>query len=74
MVGDMRDEPALDSVRHPAVQAFLEWARAAIKRDPSFRSQVDAALADLTISPRLRHQLDEELDRIASRTTSPARS
>ena len=55
----------VESVRHPAIQTFLEWARAAIGRDPSFRVKVDAALADLTISPTLRHHLEEELDLIA---------
>ena len=68
-----QDDTALDSVRHPAIQAFLEWAREAIGRDPSFRAQVDTALADLTIAPKLRHQLDDELDQIA-RESAAARS
>lgn len=63
----------VESLRHPAIQTFLEWAREAIGRDPSFRAQVDAALAELTISPGLRHQLTEELDRIA-RPRAGARS
>ena len=54
----------VESVRHPAIQTFLEWAREAIGRDPSFRAKVDAALAELTISPTLRHHLTDELDRI----------
>ncbi len=58
----------VESVQHPAIQTFLEWAREAIGRDPSFRTQVDTALAGLTISPKLKHQLEEELDQIA-RTT-----
>ena len=65
MVGDMNQDTPLESVRHPAIQTFLEWAREAIGRDPSFRSKVEDALADLAISPTLRHQLDDELDRIA---------
>jgi hypothetical protein len=55
----------VESVRNPAIQTFLEWAREAIGRDPAFRGQVDAALAELTISPTLRHHLTDELDRIA---------
>jgi hypothetical protein len=55
----------VESVRHPAIQTFLEWAREAIGRDPSFRPKVDAALADLTISPKLKHFIEEELDRIS---------
>jgi hypothetical protein len=55
----------VESVRNPAIQTFLEWAREAIGRDPAFRVQVDAALAELTISPTLRHHLTDELDRIA---------
>ena len=63
----------VESVRHPAIQTFLEWAREAIARDPSFRVKVDAALAELTISPKLRHHLEEELDLIA-RSAAGARS
>jgi len=55
----------VESVRHPAIQTFLEWAREAISRDPSFRVKVDVALAELTISPALRHHLEAELDLIA---------
>lgn len=55
----------VESVRHPAIQSFLEWAREAIGRDPSFRVKVDAALSELTISPALRHHLEDELDQIA---------
>jgi hypothetical protein len=54
----------VETVRHPAIQTFLEWAREAIGRDPSFRVKVDAALAELTISPALRHHLEAELDLI----------
>ena len=39
----------VESVRHPAIQTFLEWAREAIGRDPSFRVKVDAALAELAL-------------------------
>jgi hypothetical protein len=63
----------VESVQHPAIQTFLEWAREAITRDPSFRVKVDAALAELTISPKLRHHIEEELDLI-TRGTAPARS
>jgi hypothetical protein len=59
-----REESMAESVRHPAIETFLEWAREAIGRDPSFRAKVDAALADLTLSPALRHHLTDELDRI----------
>ena len=52
----------VETVRHPAIQTFLEWAREAIGRDPSFRVKVDAALAELTISPALRYHLEAELD------------
>jgi hypothetical protein len=68
----MEQDSPLESVRHPAIQTFLEWAREAIERDPSFRSQVEEALSGLTISPKLRHELDEELDRIARE--APVRS
>jgi hypothetical protein len=60
----LKEESMVESVRHPAIQTFLEWAREAIGRDPSFRVKVDAALAELTISPTLRHHLTDELDRI----------
>jgi hypothetical protein len=63
----------VESVRHPAIQTFLEWAREAIGRDPAFRVKVDAALAELTISPKLKHSIEEELDRIA-RPTDGVRS
>ena len=63
----------VESVRHPAIQTFLEWAREAIGRDPSFRVKVDAALAELTISPTLRRHLEAELDLI-SRPGAGARS
>ena len=55
----------VESVRHPAIQTFLEWAREVIGRDPSFRVKVDAALSELTISPTLRRHLESELDLIA---------
>jgi hypothetical protein len=55
----------VESVRHPAIQTFLEWAREAIERDPAFRVKVDAALADLTLSPTLRRHLESELDLMA---------
>ena len=55
----------VESVRNPAILSFLEWAREAIGRDPSFRPKVDAALAGLTISPQLRRHIEHELDRIA---------
>ena len=55
----------VESIRNPAIQAFLEWARDAIGRDPSFRPKVDAALAELTISPKLKHHIEDELDRIS---------
>ena len=61
----------VESVRHPAIETFLEWAREAIGRDPSFRAQVDAALAGLTISPLVRRHIEAELDLIARQ---PARS
>ena len=54
----------MESIRHPAIQAFLEWARDAVGRDPSFRPQVEAALAELTISPKLKHHIEDELDRV----------
>lgn len=63
----------VESVRHPAILTFLEWAREAIGRDPAFRAKVDAALAELTISPTLRHHIDDELDRMA-RAAEDARS
>jgi hypothetical protein len=63
----------VESVQHPAIQTFLEWAREAVGRDPSFRSKVDAALAELTISPKLRHHIEEELDLI-TRGNPAARS
>jgi hypothetical protein len=63
----------VESVQHPAIQTFLEWARDAVGRDPSFRSKVDAALAELTISPKLRHHIEEELDLI-TRGNAAARS
>lgn len=63
----------VESVQHPAIQTFLEWAREAVGRDPSFRSKVDAALAELTISPKLRHHIEEELDLI-TRENPAARS
>jgi hypothetical protein len=63
----------VESVQHPAIQTFLEWAREAVARDPSFRVKVDAALAELTISPKLRHHIEEELDLIA-RGNAPVRS
>jgi hypothetical protein len=65
LIDSSRRKRMVESVRHPAIQTFLEWAREAIERDPSFRAEVDAALADLTISPILRHHLTDELDRIA---------
>jgi len=55
----------VESVQHPAIQTFLEWAREVIGRDPSFRVKVDAALSELTISPTLRRHLESELDLIA---------
>jgi hypothetical protein len=55
----------VESVQHPAIQTFLEWAREAVGRDPSFRPKVDAALAELTISPKLRRHIEEELDLVA---------
>ena len=55
----------VESVQHPAIQTFLEWAREVIGRDPSFRVNVDAALSELTISPTLRRHLESELDLIA---------
>jgi hypothetical protein len=57
-----KEEAMVESVHNPAVETFLEWAREAIGRDPSFRAKVDAALADLTIAPNLRHQIENELD------------
>ncbi len=60
----------VESVQHPAIQTFLEWAREAIGRDPSFRVKVDAALAELTISPKLRHHIEEELDLIGRGPTT----
>jgi hypothetical protein len=60
-----KEDLMAESVRHPAIQSFLEWAREAIGRDPSFRAKVDAALSELTISPALRHHLEDELDLIA---------
>ena len=54
----------VESVQHPAIQTFLEWAREVIGRDPSFRVKVDAALSELTISPTLRRHLESELDLI----------
>ncbi len=63
----------VESVRHPAIRTFLEWAAEAIRRDPAFRARVDAALAEVTISPKLRHHIEEELDRVG-RETEPARS
>jgi hypothetical protein len=62
-----KEESMVESVRHPAIQTFLEWAREVIGRDPSFRVKVDAALDELTISPMLRHHLTDELDRIGRR-------
>jgi hypothetical protein len=59
-----KEGAVVESVRHPAIVGFLEWAREAIGRDPSFRPQVDAALAELTISPQLRRHIEQELDRI----------
>ena len=38
----------VESVRHPAIQTFLEWAREAIGRDPSFRAQVGFGPISLT--------------------------
>ena len=63
----------VESVQHPAIQTFLEWAREAIGRDPSFRVKVDAALAELTISPKLRHHIEEELD-LVTRGAATSRS
>jgi len=68
-----QDDSTVESVRHPAIQTFLEWAREAIARDPAFRGEVETALAALTISPKLRHQLDAELDQIV-RDSAGARS
>jgi hypothetical protein len=62
-------EIPVESLRHPAIQTFLEWARDAISRDPAFRSQVEEGLSGLSISPKLRRQLEEELDRIAAAAT-----
>lgn len=56
----------VESVRHPAIQTFLEWAREAIARDAAFRPEVDAALARLTISPQIRRHIEAELDRVQS--------
>ena len=67
--GMAQDDPTIESVRHPAIQTFLEWAREAIARDPAFRAEVETALAELTISPQLRHQIDAELDQIAREST-----
>jgi len=61
----------VESVQHPAIQTFLEWAREAVGRDPSFRAKVDAALAELTISPKLRHHIEEELDLITRGNPAP---
>jgi hypothetical protein len=63
----------VESIQHPAIQTFLEWAREAIGRDASFRAKVDAALAELTISPKLRHHIEEELD-LAARGATGVRS
>jgi hypothetical protein len=62
-----KDTGVVESIRHPAIQAFLEWARDAVGRDPAFRAKVDAALGELTISPKLKHHIEDELDRITPR-------
>jgi hypothetical protein len=48
-----------------AVESFLAWAREAIARDPSFRGKVEKALAETTMAPDQRRQVEREIARLA---------
>jgi hypothetical protein len=34
-----------------AVESFLRWAQEVLRQDPAFRSEVENALAETTLSP-----------------------
>jgi hypothetical protein len=48
-----------------AVESFLRWAREAIARDPAFRGEVEKALAETTMAPDQRRQVEREIARLA---------